>query len=165
VIPLLAVLGLGLGLFALSRKSSAAPAQTPPPSAPVMLTPELPPSAEAPGPGLVGPTYLTKYTTTALQLVALPDPTKPVMLCSYTAYYAADAKDLGSSNAQLASFRVKYETPVESLYGVKGRRWIVMQRKRFFDPKTFKELPSDTIFESDSKFPVPSFPDQGVPCG
>lgn len=170
MIPFLALLGLGFGLFAFSRKASAAPAQAAPPSKPTMVTPELPPSAESPAPGtvsssLIGPTYLTKYTTTALQLVALPDPKNPVMLCSYTGYYAADAKDLGSSNAQLWSFRTKYETAPEDLYGIKGRRWIVIQRKRFFDPKTFQELPSDTLFESDKKFPVPTSPDQGVPCG
>lgn len=130
-----------------------------------MVTSTLPPITSAPGPGLVGPQYLTKYTTTALQLVALPDPTKPVMLCSYTGFYAADAQDLGSSNAQLWSFRTKYETAPEDLYGIKGRRWIVMQRKRFFDPKTVQELPSETLFESDKKFPVPTSPDQGVPCG
>jgi hypothetical protein len=142
-----------------------AAAAKPPPSKPEMVTPELQPAPESAGSGLVGPQYLTKYTTTALQLIALPDPANPVMLCSYAAYYAADAKDLGSSNAQLTRFRTKYETPVEDLYGIKGRRWIVLQRKRFFDPKTFQELPSDTLFESSNKFPVPTSPDAGVPCG
>lgn len=138
--------------------------QTTPPQTPEMLTPVLNPVSKG-GVSLVGPQYLTKYTTTAYQMVALPDSAKPVMLCSYVAYFAADATDLGSSNSQLVSFRAKYETPVESLYGIKGRRWIVVQRKRFFDPKTFKELPSDTIFESPNKFPVPTSPDLGVPCG
>lgn len=139
---------------------------SPPPPAPsstTMLTPVLTP-VTPPGSSLV-PQYPTKYTAEALQLTAMPEAGKPVMLCSYYPFLAADAVDLPTAQAQLAKLKTEHETPVESIYSLRGRRWIVRLRKRYFDPKTFKELPSDVIYQSSDLFPVPIAPDTGVPCG
>ena len=89
----------------------------------------------------------------------------PIMLCSYVPYFAADATNLSVAETQLANMRSNHESATESLYGINGRRWIVTLKKRYFDPKTFKELPSDVLYESTNKFSVPTSPDPGVPCG
>ena len=160
-----------VGIFALTRRASASSPSAPPqlpgaPSAgPTMLTPTLTPVA--PGEPMVGPSYFVKYTADALQLIGTPAQSGPVMLCSYYPYYAADATDAATAQGLYARLRDKYETAPETLYNKSGRRWIVRLRQRFFDPKTFKELPSDTLAQSNNLFPVPIYsPDSpGVPCG
>jgi hypothetical protein len=89
------------------------------------------------------------------------------MLCNYYPFIAADATDPDTAQALYVRLKTQHETPPEELYKQHGRRWIVRLRLRFFDPKTFKELPSETIVQSDNLFPVPiySLDTPGVPCG
>jgi hypothetical protein len=138
-----------------------------PPHSPTMLTSVLTPVPLS-GSSLVGPQYLVKYTAEALQLIATPAQGKPVMLCSYYPFIAADATELATANALYSRLKVEHETAPEDLYRQHGRRWITRLRQRFFDPKSFKELPSDTIELSDNLFPVPIYSldtPNGTPCG
>lgn len=163
--PLVALAGavgaIGVAVYANYRSKTATL-----PAGPTMLTPTLDPIASS---SLVGPNYLTKYTAEALQLIATPATSGPVMLCSYYPFYAGDATDLATAQTIYARLKSEHETAPESMYGKTGRRWIVRLRKRFFDPATFKELPGDTVSQSDSLFAVPlydpSSPTAGVPCG
>lgn len=114
---------------------------------------------------LPNPNYPIKYTAQALQLAALPSTQGPVMLCSYIPFATLESTKLDAAQAQLQRLKGEHETAPEDLYGRKGRRQIIRLLKRYFDPKTFAELPSDTLYESDQKFLVPTSPDSGVPCG
>lgn len=87
------------------------------------------------------------------------------MLCSYVQVAALEGATEAEGIAAFWALRAKYETAPESLYGKTGRVTIVRLVKRFFDPATWKELPSDVVMESDQQFPVPKAPDLGVPCG
>jgi hypothetical protein len=129
----------------------------------------LPPKpASTPGTdqkGLVGPSYITKYTAEALQIASLPSPSGPVMLCSYVPFASLDRTDLASAQAALQLLKSEHETAPESMYGQTGRRHIVKLSQRFFDPQTYKELPPAVLYSSDHPFQVPTSPDLGVPCG
>ena len=111
------------------------------------------------------PSYIVKYNAQALQLAAIPSQDGPAMLCSYIPFAQLESTELGAAQSSLQKLKTEYETAPEDLYGRTGRRRIVKLVKRYFDPQTFKELPSDTLYESDRKFSVPTSPDQGVPCG
>lgn len=114
---------------------------------------------------LNAPVYPIKYTAQALQLAALPSLQGPVMLCSYIPFASLESSDIGGGWNALYRLRGEYEAAPESMYGHTGRRQIVRLLKRYFDPKTYAELPSDILYESDQKFRVPTSPDPGVPCG
>jgi hypothetical protein len=107
------------------------------------------------------PNYGIKYTAQALQVAALPSTQGPVMLCSYMPFATLEAPDLATAQGHLNRLKAEYETPPEDLYGRKGRRRIVRLVKRYFDPKTHVELPSDLLYESAQKFPIPTSPDAG----
>jgi len=113
----------------------------------------------------INPNYIVKYNAQALQLAALPSPQGPVMLCSYIPFAQLESTDPTSGYNDFQKLRTKYETAPENMYGKMGRTHIARLVKRYFDPSTFKELPSDILYESDQKFPIPTSPDLGVPCG
>lgn len=149
ILPYVFGAGLVLGIGALVLSSKKKASQT----------------KEAPVTGALMPEYPTKYTAQALQLAALPDQRNPIMLCSYIPFASLEATDLQTAQALLARLKAEHETAPENLHGQRGRRQIVRLVKRYFDPKTFAELPYDVLFESDQKFKVPTSPDAGVPCG
>jgi lysophospholipase L1-like esterase len=86
---------------------------------------------------MAGPTYITKYRVQALRWGATPNPNLPVMMCDYIPTEQLEYPDLPSAQAGLTSFRSKYESPPTAL---------VRLLKLYFDPKTFKELPSDELY-------------------
>lgn len=113
------------------------------------------------------PDYIKKYTTEVVRLTALPIPnTKPpVMGCSYIKVASLDADSPAEAGVQLQQIRQKYESPVENFYGKTGRVTGVRLLRRYFDPKTYRELPNDVLWSSDRMFPIPVDPMPGVPCG
>jgi hypothetical protein len=174
---LLLLLGLGV-LFAMSRPA-AAPRPTPggktlPPGENVTIPWSKVP--RAPSRGLQpGEQYLVKYMAQALQLAAFPSTKAPVTLCSYVPFATLESLDQGQ--ADLQRLQAKYETPVEQTYPhlPAGRRVYVRLLKLFFDPATQKELPSEILYQSDQKLPVPTLDlhgpadilssDDGALCG
>jgi len=176
---LLLLLGLGV-LFAMSRPA-AAPRPTPggktlPPGENVTIPWSKVP--RAPSRGLQpGEQYLVKYMAQALQLAAFPSTKAPVTLCSYVPFATLESLDPDSGASQYQWLRAKYETPAEQAYPrfPTGRRVYVRLLKLFFDPATQKELPSEILYQSDQKLPVPTLDlhgpadilssDDGALCG
>ena len=91
----------------------------------------------APYPVPVGPTYINKYEVQALRWGATPVQGVPVNYCDYYPAERLSYPDLASAQATLAQFRAKYESPPDVL---------VRLLKRYYDPKTFKELPGDILY-------------------